>query len=222
MIPYKDEIPVATRPYVTIFLIVINCLVFVYELAYPGGIEKFALDYGAIPYSLVSLRSIQPISPVATVFTSMFIHGGFLHIGGNMLFLWIFGDNIEDAIGHLKFVFFYLLSGVVAVYTFALTDPASIKPMIGASGAIAGILGAYILLYPRAQVYTIIFLGFFVQIIRLPALVVIGIWAALQFLNGFFGGGGGIAWFAHVGGFLFGLLTIKLFIHDRERMRLWV
>ena len=219
MIPYKDDNPRATPPYVTVSIIVLNCLVFIYELVYPGGVGKFARNYGAIPYSLVTFRNIQPISPAATIFTSMFIHGGFLHIGGNMLFLWIFGDNIEDEVGHLRFIFFYLLSGVVAVYTFALTNPASIKPMIGASGAIAGVLGAYILLYPRAQVYTIIFLGIFVQIIKLPALVVIGLWAFLQFLNGFFGGGGGIAWFAHVGGFLFGLLTVKFFMAGRGRVR---
>ncbi len=225
LIPYKDDNPAATTPYVTFSIIGINCLVFIYELVYPGGLQKFAFNYGAIPYSIVFLRTVQPISPIVSVFTSMFVHGGFLHIAGNMLYLWIFGDNIEDKIGHFRFIIFYLLCGVVAVYSFAFTDPASTMPMIGASGAIAGVLGAYILLFPRAQVYTIIFLGIFVQIIRLPALIVIGFWAFIQFLNGFFGTvaptRGGIAWFAHVGGFLFGLLTIKLFMFRVKRGGSW-
>ncbi|MDA8085773.1 MAG: rhomboid family intramembrane serine protease [Nitrospiraceae bacterium] len=226
MIPYKDDNPTASTPYATISIIVINCLVFIYELLYPGGLQRFALNYGAIPYSIVFMRTAQPISPVVSIFTSMFIHGGFLHIGGNMLYLWIFGDNIEDRIGHLKFILFYLLSGVAAAYSFAFTDPASTMPMIGASGAIAGILGAYILLFPRAQVYTIMFLGIFVQIIRLPALIVIGFWALIQFLSGFLGSvaptRGGIAWFAHVGGFLFGLLTVKLFMPRRKKGGVWL
>nr|MDA8086488.1 rhomboid family intramembrane serine protease [Nitrospiraceae bacterium] len=168
MIPYKDDNPTTTTPYVTFGIIAANCLVFIYELFYPGGLEKFALRYGAIPVSLLTMHSLQPVNPLVSVFTSMFIHGGFLHIAGNMLYLGIFGNNIEDRVGHLRFIVFYLLCGVVAAYSFAFTDPTSIMPMIGASGAISGVLGAYILLFPGAQVYTIIFLGIFVQIIKLP------------------------------------------------------
>ncbi len=216
MITYKDDIPTYSTPYATIGIIALDCLVFIYELFYPGGIEKFALRYGAIPASIISMQSIQPLSPIVSVFTSMFVHGGFLHIGGNMLYLGIFGDNIEDRLGHLRFIVFYLMCGIVAAYSYAFSDPASLMPMIGASGAISGVLGAYILLFPRGQVYTIIFLGIFVQIIRLPALVVIGFWAFIQFLNGVFGSitfqHEGIALFAHIGWFLFGLLLIQFMI----------
>ena len=224
MIPYRDDNPTTTTAYATYAIIAANCIVFIYELLYPGGLQKFALLYGAIPVSLVTMRSFQPINPLASVFTSMFIHGGFLHIAGNMLYLGIFGNNIEDRMGHFRFIIFYLLCGIAAAYSYALTDPASVMPMIGASGAISGVLGAYILLFPRAQVYTIIFLGIFVQIIKLPALVVIGFWAFLQFLNGALGSvtmqRSGIAWFAHIGGFLCGLLLIKLMMPRRRGRRL--
>lgn len=221
MIPYKDDNPISTTPYVTYAIIAANCLVFIYELFYPGGLERFALRYGAIPASLTGMGSSQPVSPFVSVFTSMFIHGGILHIAGNMLYLGIFGNNVEDRLGHLRFIVFYLLCGIAAAYSFAFTDPASIMPMIGASGAISGILGAYILLFPRTQVYTIIFLGIFVQIIKLPAIVVIGFWAFIQFLNGLFGSltlrSSGIAWFAHVGGFVCGLFLIKLMLPRRGK-----
>ncbi|MDA8169304.1 MAG: rhomboid family intramembrane serine protease [Nitrospiraceae bacterium] len=219
MIPYKDDNPVSTFPYVTIAIIAFNCVVFIYELTTPH-LRDFVASYGAIPYNLMTLTSGQPVGPFVSIFTSMFIHGGFLHIAGNMLYLWIFGNNIEDRMGHTRFVFFYLLCGFIAAYSNSLADPYSTTPMIGASGAIAGVLGAYILLFPRAQVYTIIFLGIFVQIIRLPALIVIGFWAIIQLISGVFGNvqrGGGIAYFAHVGGFLTGLLTVKLLIPRRRR-----
>jgi membrane associated rhomboid family serine protease len=149
----------------------------------------------------------------------MFLHGGFLHLAGNMLYLWIFGNNIEDALGHVKFVFFYLFSGLVAAYSHALIDPQSTIPMIGASGAVSGILGAYLLLFPRAKVYTLLILGIFIQVVLVPAIVVIGFWAVLQFLNGLLSTGlhqqGGVAWFAHIGGFLAGIVTIKLWLPRR-------
>lgn len=221
MIPYKDDNPVSITPYVTYGLIGANCLVFIYELLYPGGLQLFAMRYGAIPASLVTMRSVQPVSPFVSIFTSMFTHGGFLHIAGNMLYLGIFGNNIEDKMGHFRFIIFYLLCGIAAAYTYAFTDPSSVMPMIGASGAISGVLGAYILLFPQAQVYTIIFLGIFVQIVRLPALVVIGFWALLQLLNALLGSvsfqHAGIAWFAHVGGFVCGLILIKLMIPRRKK-----
>lgn len=157
-----------------------------------------------------------------TVITSMFMHGGLLHIGGNMLFLWVFGNNVEDAMGRLRFLLFYLLAGAVAVYAQALLDTASTTPTIGASGAVAGVLGGYILLHPRARVLSLVFIIFFVTLIEIPAMILLGIWFALQFLPAVGQvatqdlGGEGIAYLAHVGGFAFGLAAIKLFTMGRR------
>ena len=157
-----------------------------------------------------------------TLFTSMFMHGGILHIAGNMLFLWVFGNNIEDSMGRLKFVLFYLLAGLIAVYSQALIDPGSTAPTIGASGAVAGVLGAYALLHPRARILTLIFIIFFVTLVEIPALILLAIWFILQFIPALgqvaveTGGDQGIAYFAHVGGFLFGLAAIKLFATRRR------
>jgi membrane associated rhomboid family serine protease len=169
-------------------------------------------------------RSGAPFAPlndapwIVTLFTSMFMHGGLLHIGFNMLFLWVFGNNIEDSMGPLKFISFYLLAGLVALYSQALIDPSSTTPTIGASGAVAGVLGAYALMYPKARVLTLIFIIFFVTLVEIPAMIMLGIWFFLQFLPAIgqvatpeIGGGEGVAYFAHVGGFIFGLATIKLF-----------
>jgi membrane associated rhomboid family serine protease len=158
-----------------------------------------------------------------TVFTSMFMHGGILHIAGNMLFLWVFGNNIEDSMGRPRFLLFYLLAGIVAVYSQALLETGATEPTIGASGAVAGVLGAYALLYPRARVLTLIFIIFFVTFVEIPAVVMLGIWFALQFLPAVgqvatpdVVGSGGVAYFAHVGGFIFGLAAIKLFASRRS------
>jgi membrane associated rhomboid family serine protease len=157
-----------------------------------------------------------------TLFTSMFMHGGILHIAGNMLFLWVFGNNIEDSMGRGKFVAFYLLAGLIAVYSQAALDPSSTAPTIGASGAVAGVLGGYALLFPAARVITLIFIVFFVTLVEIPALILLSIWFVLQFLPALgevavdVGGSGGIAYFAHVGGFLFGLAAIKLFATRRR------
>lgn len=222
MIPYKDDNPTRTFPFVTILIIMSNIIIFLWEITSPQGIEKTVYDYGAIPQYITTFDKSQPIHPILTVFTSMFMHGGLFHLGGNMLYLWIFGNNIEDKLGHLRFLFFYLFCGITAAYSHALIDQNSLTPMIGASGAISGILGAYLLLFPGAGVYTIIFLGFFVHIVKIPALVVIGFWAIVQFINGLLSTGlikqGGIAWFAHIGGFLSGLITIKLWL-PRKRLR---
>lgn len=216
MIPYRDDNPTRLFPFVTIALIAANCLIYIWQATSPLGEGRIAYYYGAIPQSILSFHSLQPISPVASLFTAMFLHGGFFHLAGNMLYLWIFGNNIEDSLGHLRFIVFYLFSGVVAAYGHALTDPHSTIPMIGASGAISGVLGGYLLLFPHARVYTILFFGFFFQIVKIPALVVIGFWAIIQILSGIVSKGmlqqGGVAWFAHVGGFLAGLLTIKLWL----------
>ena len=158
-----------------------------------------------------------------TLFTSMFMHGGILHIAGNMLFLWVFGNNIEDRLGRLKFALFYLLAGLIAVYTQALIDPSSTAPTIGASGAIAGVLGAYALLFPHARVLTLIFIIFFVTLVEIPALILLAIWFILQFVPALgqvaveTGGGGGVAYFAHVGGFLFGLAVAGILLLTRGR-----
>ncbi len=222
MIPFKDDNPTYTVPFVTIGLIIANIIVFIWEITTPMEGQQIPVLYGAIPHNLITLKSAhQLVSPLASVFTSMFLHGGFFHIGGNMLFLWIFGDNIEDALGHLRFLLFYLFSGVVAAYGNALTDPKSMIPMIGASGAISGVLGAYILLFPRARVHTLLFFGFFWQVVRIPAVIVIGFWIVIQIVSGFISAGdiqhGGVAFFAHVGGFLAGLLTIKLWLPQKIR-----
>lgn len=221
MIPYKDDNPTSTFPFVTIGIVALNILVFLYEVMSPSGMEKLAYSYGAIPNYILNFEKLQPIPPVLTIFSAMFMHGGVFHIAGNMLYLWIFGNNIEDKVGHLRFVFFYIFCGIVAAYTNAITDPHSLTPMIGASGAISGVLGAYLLLFPRATVHTLVFLGFFVTVVKIPALIVIGFWAILQFVNGVISTGfareGGVAWFAHIGGFLVGLLTIRLWLPRRTK-----
>lgn len=224
MIPFKDDNPTRTVPAVTIGLIVLNVLIYIWEVLAPGGEQQIAFFYGAIPHNLLTFEKTQPINPVLTVFTSMFLHGGLFHLGGNMLYLWIFGNNIEDRLGHVRFLIFYIAAGIVAAYAHALTASGSRIPMIGASGAVSGVLGAYLLLYPHARVHTLLFFGFFWQIVQIPALIVIGFWAIIQLINGVLSTGmlgqGGVAWFAHVGGFLFGLVTIKLWA-ARRRLREW-
>jgi rhomboid family protein len=155
---------------------------------------------------------------ILTIFSSMFMHGSILHLGGNMLFLWIFGNNVEDAMGHARFVIYYLIGGLAAVVLQVIANPDAAVPTIGASGAVAAVLGGYILLYPRARVITLIFIIFFFTILELPAMLILGFWFLQQILFGFYevanpagGGGGGVAYFAHIGGFLFGLAAIKIF-----------
>lgn len=241
MFPLKDNIPTDRTPYLTIAFIVINVLT--YFLLQRGGIldgpdDQIVVDYGAIPYEIThpgeqcelarGARSLQCGEGVGgpptilTIFTSMFMHGSILHLGGNMLFLWIFGNNVEDSMGHVKFVAFYLLGGIAALLGQTVVDLAAAIPTIGASGAVAAVLGGYILLYPRARVVTIIFIIFFFTIIELPAMLVLGLWFLLQLAYGTAevaspaGGGGGVAYFAHIGGFIFGLLLIKLFANRQK------
>ena len=222
MIPFKDDNPTQNFPLITIIIIGLNVVVFILQMAAPDP-REVVLAYGAIPHFLLTLKTDQPINPLLTVFTSMFMHGGILHIGTNMLFFWIFGNNIEDRLGYGKFILFYLLCGIGAAYAYAISDPSSTTPMIGASGAIAGILGAYLVLFPHARVHTLIFLGFFIQIVRLPAVFVIGIWIFIQFVNGLLSKGvmhhGGVAWFAHIGGFILGILLIKYVIRPKRSRR---
>jgi membrane associated rhomboid family serine protease len=222
MIPFKDDNPTSTFPYITIAFIVMNIVVFLVQLTSASDPRDLVYSFGAIPHFLLTFSTTQPINPLGTVFTSMFMHGGMLHIGTNMLFLWIFGNNIEDQLGHIKFIIFYLLCGVLAAYSHALSGPSSMIPMIGASGAVSGVLGAYLLLFPKARVHTLIFLGFFIQIVRLPAVFVIGFWILIQFINGLVSKGaasnGGVAWFAHIGGFIAGMILIRLFISKRRKI----
>lgn len=216
MIPYKDDNPTRTIPFLTIGIIILNIVVFFSQITSRSGMNAITYSYGAIPYNLITFESRQPIHPTLTVFSSMFMHGGFFHLGGNMLYLWIFGNNIEDKLGRLRFIIFYLFCGICAAYAHAFMNPHSTIPMIGASGAVSGILGAYMLLFPHASVHTLLFLGFFITTVKIPALIVIGFWAVLQFLNGMITSGlpnaGGVAWFAHLGGFLAGLISIKLWL----------
>jgi membrane associated rhomboid family serine protease len=225
MIPLRDDNPTKIVPVMTVGLIVLNALVFLYQISLgPGGAEVFIYQFGAIPAVIFGSQSLPSelvaIPASLSIFTSMFLHGGFMHLIGNMLYLWIFGNNIEDAMGHGRFILFYLLTGVAASMAHFFTDLNSEIPTIGASGAISGILGAYILLYPRAQVLVLIFLGFFIRVMYVPAGFALGFYFVLQLLQGtltFGQGGGGVAWFAHIGGFVAGLLLVGLFKQSSVR-----
>jgi membrane associated rhomboid family serine protease len=234
VLPLRDDIPSRGIPFVTIALIAVNVVVFLYEQSLQvsgdtrgaAALEAFVLEFGAVPCRLSGACAVAGDfpHPVATIFTSMFLHGGLLHVGGNMLYLWIFGDNVEDTLGHGRFLLFYLLSGVVAAAAQTVMSPASSVPMIGASGAVSGVLGAYIVLFPYATVLTLVTFIFFFRLVRIPALLVLGFWIVVQFLNGvgsFYGPGGegGVAWFAHIGGFLAGIAFL-LIIRPRAQPRL--
>ncbi len=220
MFPLKDDLPTRTTPVVTVVLMAINILVYLYqaslEIDTRGGAaaEAFVMEFGLVPCRLTSacrMATDMP-SPIFTIFSSMFLHGSFFHIVGNMLYLWIFGNNVEDTLGHGRFTLFYLASGVVAAATQTIVNPASPVPMIGASGAVSGVLGAYFLLFPHANVLTLLIFGFFWRFVRIPALFVLGFWMVVQILSGLgsFGAGGGVAWFAHIGGFFAGMGLILL------------
>jgi membrane associated rhomboid family serine protease len=239
--PLKDDIPTRRFPILTVAIIIACAVVyFVFERGLwdlgATGNER-VVEYGAIPYEIshpgdecgptvdgqivcegqpgVSGTPPDQAPWWVTVFTSMFMHGSLLHLGGNMLFLWIFGNNIEDSMGRLRFVAFYLLGGIVALLAQVLIDTGSTVPTVGASGAIAAVLGGYAVLYPRARVITLVFIIIIFTIIELPALVVLGLWFLLQLLPAFsqpvVDSGGGVAYFAHIGGFVFGLLLIRAF-----------
>ncbi len=216
MIPLRDKNPTKRFPYVNICLIVINVAVFAYEVWQGNALAEFIREFSVVPADIFS--SVQRHAFFETsfrgIFTSMFLHAGWLHLGGNMLYLWVFGDNIEDKLGHLRYIFFYLICGVASTALYVYVDPHSTVPTIGASGAISGILGAYILFFPKAKILTLIPIFIFLQFIELPAIVVIGLWFVLQFFSGLASlgyqtaGSGGIAWWAHIGGFVAGLILI--------------
>jgi membrane associated rhomboid family serine protease len=218
VIPLRDDVPNRTTPVANLALILACALIFFWQLSLgQRGFEAVVTSLGVVPATLVGTARLPPelyvIPPAATVFTSMFLHGGLLHLIGNMLYLWIFGDNVEDAMGHGRFIVFYLLCGVVAALAQAVPNPTSAVPMIGASGAISGVLGAYLLLYPRARVLVLIPLGLFFPIVRLPAVLVLGLWFLLQLLSSALAdtAEGGVAFGAHIGGFIAGIVLVPLF-----------
>lgn len=219
MIPLKDDNPVQRVPIITVGLILTNCLVFLYQITLSAQAEQlFVFQYGLIPLEITRLTDLTPDIPFPVLlspFSSMFVHGDLWHLAGNMLYLWIFGNNIEDYLGRFRFLGFYILSGLAAVALFVLFSPQSKVPLVGASGAIAGVLGAYMVVFPRARVLTLIWIIFFIRLIWLPAVFLLGYWFVLQLIMGASTigdtGGGGVAWFAHVGGFAFGWLLIRLY-----------
>ncbi|MGH8121103.1 MAG: rhomboid family intramembrane serine protease [Gammaproteobacteria bacterium] len=222
MIPLHDDNPTEIAPVVTIAVIVICVLLFLWQSSLGGqGFQAAVFSLGVIPAVLLDRAHLPPelalVPPYLTVLTSIFLHGGFMHLAGNMLYLWIFGNNVEDAMGHMRFVFFYLLCGVAAVAGQVLQNPASEIPMIGASGAISGVLGAYLLLYPHARVLVLIPFGFYTRMIYLPAGWVLGLWFVLQVLSSLAAdpNSPGVAWFAHIGGFLAGMALIPVFKYRR-------
>ena len=225
MIPLRDDIPTETFPFVTIFLIAANCLSFFYQLSLGPGASEMIVSLGVIPFELTSGVDLAPSHGIAsefTLFSSMFLHANLFHLGGNMMFLWIFGNNVEDSTGHLRFILFYILTGLAAAGLHIWLHPESKVPLVGASGAVSGILGAYFLLYPRARVLTLVLLGFFFQTFLVPASIFLGIWFLLQFLSASLSFGGqaaGVAWFAHVGGFVAGMPLLLLM--KKKKVRLW-
>lgn len=216
-----------TTPYIIYTFIAINIVVFI--LQFLQG-DRFTLGYAAVPYEithnvdLVGQRGSIPQAPgpwpiYLTLLTSMFMHGGFMHIAGNMLFLWVFGDNIEDNFGHIKFVIFYIICGLIAAFSQILLDPNSTIPTLGASGAIAGVLGAYLVMFPKNRVHSLLPLGIIWTTVNVPAWVMIGLWIVLQFFNQVAAisshtaqtRGGGVAYMAHIGGFIAGMVLVFLF-----------
>ncbi len=228
MIPLRDENPTKTVPWVTYAIITINVVVWGWQLTSEmAGVSWLTAAYGMVPKRLFA----DPFGEAFTIFSSMFMHGDWGHIAGNMLFLYVFGDNVEDRIGHFRYVVFYLLSGVCAALAQALVDPTGITPMVGASGAIAGALGAYMVLYPKAPivVFNPVFILWFVfgPFIVLPAWIMVGMWFIYNLIPGLaslgVAGAGGVAFFAHIGGFLAGLISVKPFCRGREQrdLRAW-
>jgi len=226
-LPLKDINPTRRTPYVTIALIALNVLVFLYELSLGGGLGRFVAGFGAVPYEITHATDLvghyagsplehAPGPPVIwlTLLTSMFMHGGIMHIVGNMLYLWIFGNNIEDLIGPVKFLVFYLACGLIASFAHIISAPNSPIPTVGASGAVSGILGAYLVAYPRAKVICLLWVFIFIRMIAVPAMVVLIFWFVLQAFQGIVSLGiehtSGVAWFAHIGGFAAGYIGIRL------------
>ena len=224
MIPLKDDNPTSGKPIVTYYLIGICVLIFLIELSsssYRTG--AFFYSFGLIPSVLLGNNQLSQdlyvIPAFLTIFSSMFVHGGFMHLIGNMLYMWIFADNIEDNLGKIKFLIFYLLCGIGAAMAQVFADTSSQVPMVGASGAIGGVLGAYLINYPNAKVLVLIPFGFFSQLIKIKALYVLGFWFVLQFINSALSSpqGGGVAYAAHIGGFISGIILILFFNKKKKK-----
>jgi len=221
MIPLRDTIPSQSFPVVNISLIIVNSLVFFLELSLGGQLGEFISIFGVVPSRFMDSLTGGDVTGLTIVpmFTSMFLHAGWFHLIFNMLYLWIFGDNVEDALGHFRYLLFYILCGLGATLTHVFLSPLADVPVVGASGAIAGVLGAYLLLYPRSRVLTLVPFFFF-YLVEIPALVFLGLWFVIQFLSGLLTVGteasAGVAWWAHVGGFLTGM--ILLFPFRRRRL----
>jgi membrane associated rhomboid family serine protease len=222
VIPLRDRVRSRSFPVVNLLLILANFVVFMHELGLTnGGLTRFLETWGMIPAAVVHAYQTGALSPTtahiyATLVTAEFVHGGWVHILGNMVFLWVFGDNVEDRMGHGRYLIFYVVVGAIGNVLFAALNPAATVPTIGASGSIAGVLGAYLLSFPRARVLTVVFILFFVTVVEIPAVVLLLYWFALQILNGLATLGGaeqaaGVAWWAHVGGFIAGMLLLPIF-----------
>jgi len=225
LIPLKDTIPSRTYPIVTVSLIVLNVLIFFFEISLGEGLSEFFDIFGVVPATYFELKeSDAPFLIIYFPFiTSMFLHGGWMHLIGNMIYLWVFGDNVEDRMGHFKFLLFYLLCGIFAGLAHVYTNPHSEIPAVGASGAISGVLGAYFILFPHSRVITLIPIFFFFDLIEVSAFVFLGFWFILQFFNGIaslgaatYAATGGVAWWAHIGGFISGLLLSFVFARRRR------
>jgi membrane associated rhomboid family serine protease len=220
MIPIRDQLPTRTTPFVTYAILLANVLVFLAQITVQwGGYEEVTRDWGLVPARLLA----APQEDLITVGTSMFMHGGWMHLLGNMLFLWVFGDNVEDALGHIRFGLFYVAGGVAAAIAQIAIDPGSTVPMVGASGAISAVLAGYLSLYPRARVLVLVPIVIVFTFFEFPAWLVIVEWFVLQLLSGMstlaFGATTGVATFAHIGGFVMGLLLIRPFMLGRTRAR---
>ena len=221
MIPLRDDNPAQRIPVVTRVFILANIAAWMVEISLGEGLPDFLRDWGVVPGRLVASLAGDTSLPVeaATLVTSMFLHGGWMHLIGNMWYLWIFGDNVEDRMGSWRFLLFYLAGGVVAALVHSALMPGSAIPTVGASGAIAAVLGGYAQAFPRARVLTLIPVFFFFQVIAVPALVLLGVWFLIQFVAGtltFGTGSGGVAWWAHIAGFVFGFVAMALLTQKRR------
>ena len=216
MIPLRDSQPSRTFPFVNYFFILANVVVFLFELSIGKYTNDLFAHFGLVPALWIADMKAAHIHAIIPLFTSMFLHGGWMHILGNMLFLYIFGDNVEDQFGHFRYFIFYFMSGLAAAFTQIYFNAGSYGPMIGASGAIAGVIGAYVLMFPKARVTTLIFIIIFIKIIELPAFLFLGLWFVMQIISavlslGIGGDAGGVAWWAHIGGFAMGFLAVPVF-----------
>jgi membrane associated rhomboid family serine protease len=231
LFPIRDSIPSRIKPIVTTGIIVVCGLTFVYELFVGANLPALfdiagfipARLFDTLPAALIPSPDYGLIGNLVTLVTSMFLHGGWMHLIGNMWFLYIFGDNIEGVLGHGKYLLFYLGGGVSASLVHGLTDASSVLPTVGASGAIAAVLGAYIVWFPQSRIHTLVFLGFFITVTEIPALVYLGFWFLLQAFGGTVSmaaapGAGGVAWFAHIGGFVFGV-AVAFWVKQRGKVK---